>query len=119
MNPSTWKQAAEFIVQKSEVNQQPSAAATADSTHLESLPLSTLSADDSGPPQVIYGPKQQLASSTPWATVTPSADIQSTDPYCQIIPGMTEHLYPTIIADGSLSAPASYDCSTLHRLHLS
>ena len=62
-----------------------------------------------------YGPEQPLAASTPWATTTPIAEIQPTDPYHQIIPGMTECLYPTIIADGSLSTPASDDCCTLHK----
>ena len=28
---------------------------------------------------------------------------------------MSEHLYPTLTADGSLSTPASDDCSTLHK----
>ena len=28
---------------------------------------------------------------------------------------MSEHLYPTLAADGSLSTPAVDDCSTLHR----
>ena len=41
--------------------------------------------------------------------------IQPTDTYRQIIPGMSERLYPTLTADGSLSTPASDDCSTLHK----
>ena len=28
---------------------------------------------------------------------------------------MSERLYPTLTADGSLSTPASDDCSTLHK----
>ena len=32
-----------------------------------------------------------------------------------ITPGMSERLYPTLVADGSLSTPAVDDCSTLHR----
>ena len=40
---------------------------------------------------------------------------EPTDPYCQIIPGMTERLYPTIIADGSLSTPTSQDSGMLHK----
>ena len=62
-----------------------------------------------------YGPEQPLAASTPRATTTPVREIQPTDPYCQIIPGMSERLYPTLTADGSLSAPTSDDCSTLHK----
>ena len=61
-----------------------------------------------------YGPEQPLAASTPRATITPVREIQPTDPYRQIIPGMSEHLYPTLTADGLLSTPASDDCSTLH-----
>ena len=32
-----------------------------------------------------------------------------------VLPGMSEHLYPTLTADSSLSTPASDDCSTLHK----
>ena len=53
--------------------------------------------------------------STPKAITTPAGGIQPTDTYCQIIPGISEHLYPTFTADGSLSTLASDDCSTLHK----
>ena len=98
-----------------QANQQIQAAATADSNQLESLPLSSLAANDSGPPQVNYGPEQPLTASTPRATTTPVGEIQPTDPYHQIIPGMSECLYPTLTADDLLSTPASDDCSTLHK----
>ena len=62
-----------------------------------------------------YGPEQPLAASTPRATTTPVGEIQPTDPYRQIIPGMSECLYPTLTADGLLSTPASDDRSTLHK----
>ena len=55
MNASSWRKAADLIAQGTQVNQQVQAAATAESNQLESLPLSALSADDSGPPQVTYG----------------------------------------------------------------
>ena len=42
-------------------------------------------------------------------------EIQTTDTCHQIFPGMSERLYPTLTADGSLSTPASDDCSTLHK----
>ena len=86
-----------------------------DSNQLESLPLSSLAADDSGPPQVNYNPEQPLAASTPRATTTPVGEIQPTDPYLQIIPGMSERLYPTLTADGSLSKSVSDDCHTLQK----
>ena len=62
----------------------------AESNQLESLPLSALSADDSGPPQVTYGTEQPLATSTPRAISTSVPETQTTDTYHQIIPGMSE-----------------------------
>ena len=58
MNASSWRKAADLIAQGTQANQQVQAAATADSSQLESFPLSTLSANDSGPPQVNYGTEQ-------------------------------------------------------------
>ena len=74
----------------------------AESTQLESLPLSALSADDSGPPQVTYGSQQPLVTSTPRATSTSTPETQTTETYCQIIPGMSDHF--TLVAEGLLSA---------------
>ena len=77
------------------------AAATVESQNLQSLPLSTLSVDDSRPPQVMYEPQQPIATSTPRATSTESPEI-STEAYHQIPPGMSSQLYPTLVADSSL-----------------
>ena len=115
MNASSWRKAADFIAQGTQATQQIQAAATADSNQLESLLLSSLAADDSGPPQVNYSHEQPLTASTPRATTTPIREIQPTDPYHQIIPCMSERLYPTLTADSSLSTPASDDGSTLHK----
>ena len=115
MNASSWRKAADLIAQGTQANQQIQAAATADSSQLESLSLSSLAANDSGPPQVNYDTEQPLAVSTPRASSTSTQEIQATDTYHQIIPGMSEYLYPTLVADGSLSTPAVDDCSTLHR----
>ena len=115
MNASSWRKAADLIAQGTQANQQVQTAATADSSQLESLPLSALSANDSGPPQVNYGTEQPLTASTPRASSTSTQETQATDTYCQIIPGMSEHLYPTLIADGSLTTPAADNCSTLQR----
>ena len=41
--------------------------------------------------------------------------MQAADTYHQIIPGMSERLYPTLVANGSLSTPAVDNCSTLQR----
>ena len=115
MNASSRRKAVDLIAQGTQTTQQIQAAATADSSQLESLPLSSLAADDSSPPQVNYGSEQPLTASTPRAITTPVGEIQPTDTYHQIIPGMSERLYPTLTADGSLSTPASDDCSTLHK----
>ena len=115
MNAFSWRKAVDLIAQGTQATQQIQAVATADSSQLESLPLSSLAADDSSPPQVNYGSEQPLTASTPRAITTPVGEIQPTDTYCQIIPGMSEHLYPTLTADSSLSTPASDDCSTLHK----
>ena len=92
----------DLVAQGTQANQQVQAAATAESNQLESLPLSALSADDSGPPQVTCGSEQPLATSTPRATLTSTPEMQTTETYHQIIPGMSDRLYPTLVADGSL-----------------
>ena len=115
MNASSWRKAVDLIAQGTQATQQIQAVATADSSQLESLPLSSLAANDSGPPQVNYGTEQPLTVSTPKAITTPAGVIQPTDTFRQIIPGMSEHLYPTLTADSLLSTPASDDCSTLHK----
>ena len=107
MNASSWRKAADLITHGTQATQQIQAAATADSSQLESLLLSAIAANDSGPPQVNYCTEQTLAA--------PAVEIQSTDTYRQIIPGMSDCLYPTSTADGSLSTPASDDCSTLYK----
>ena len=70
MNASSWRKAADLIAQETQANQQVQRADTADSSKLESFPLSTLSANDSGPLQVNYGTEQPLAVSTPRANAT-------------------------------------------------
>ena len=105
----------DLIVEGTQANQQVQAAATADSSQLEILPLSALSANDSSPPQVNYGTEQPLATSTPRANLTSIQETQATDTYRQIIPGMSKHLYPILIADGSLTTPAADNCSTLQK----
>ena len=115
MNASSWRKAVDLIAQETQANQQVQAAATADSNQLESLTLSTLSANDSGPPQVNYGTDQSLTASTPRANLTLTRDTQADDRYRQIRPGMSEHLYLTLIADSLLTTPAADHCSTLQK----
>ena len=47
--------------------------------------------------------------------MTSIPETQTTDTYRQIIPGMSEHLYSTLIADGLLTTPAVDNCSTLQK----
>ena len=85
MNTSSWKKAADLVAQSTPANPQVQAAATAGSQQLESLPLSALSVDHSGPPQVTYYSQQPIATSTPRATSKSISDPPS-ETYCQIIP---------------------------------
>ena len=88
MNASSWKKEADIIAKATLVDAQVQAAAMAESQHLQSLPLSALSVDDSRPPQVTYEYQHPIATSTPRATSTKSPDT-STEAYHQILPGMS------------------------------
>ena len=108
--PPLGKKAADIVVNTTPVTPQASAAATTESHNLHSLQLSTLSIDDSGPPQVTYEPQQPIAMSTPQATDNSETP---TEAYCQILPGMTSRLYPTLVADSSLEPHLSDQQDTL------
>ena len=112
MNASSWRKAADLVAQVTPANPKVQAAAMAESQQLESLPLSALSVDDSGPPQVTYDSQQPIATSTPRATSTLTSETP-TEAYCQIIPGMSNRLYPTLIADGSFSTHVPDNRGTL------
>ena len=88
MNTSSLKKAVDIIAKATLADPQVQAAAMAESQSLHSLPLSTLSVDDSGPLQVTYEPQQPIATSTPRATSTESPEI-STEAYRQILPGIS------------------------------
>ena len=105
MNASSWKKAADIVTKMTPVSLQASAAATAESQNLQSLTLSALSIDDSGPLQVTYEPQQPIATSTPQATDNPEI---STEAYRQILPGTSSPL-----ADSSLDAHVSDQQDTL------
>ena len=102
----------DLVAQVTPANLQAHAAATAESKQLESLPLSALSVDDSSPPQVTYDSQQPIATSTPRATSTLTPETPP-ETYCQIIPGMSDHLYPTLVADGSLTTHVADNRGTL------
>ena len=99
MNASSWKKAADIVTKMTPASPQASAAAMEESQNLQNLPLSALSIDDSGPPQVTYEPQQPIATSTPQATDNSELP---TEAYRQILPGMSSRLYPALIADSSL-----------------
>ena len=71
----------DLVVQGTQANQQVQAVAIAEYNQLESLPLSALSVDDSGLPQVTYGTELPLATSTPRATSISIPETQTTDTY--------------------------------------
>ena len=86
MNASSWKKVADIVAKMTPVIPQASATAMAKLQNLQSLPLSALSIDDSGPPQVTYEPQQPISTSTPQTTENPEI---STEAYRQILPGMS------------------------------
>ena len=102
----------DLVAQATPANPQVQAAAMAELQQLESLPLSALSVDDSGPPQVTYDSQQPIATSIPRATSTLPSETP-TEAYHQIIPGMSDCLYPTLIADGLLSTHVPDNRGTL------
>ena len=112
MNASSWRKAADLVAQRTSANLQVQAAAMAESKQLQSLPLSALSADDSGLLQVTYGSQQPLATSTPRATSTSTPETP-TETYRQVIPGVSNCLYPTLVADGLLSTHVADNHGTL------
>ena len=102
----------DLVAQGTPANPQVQAAAMVESKQLESLPLSALAADDSSLPQVTYDSQQPIATSTPRATSTSTSETP-TETYHQIIPGMSDCLYPTLVADGSLSTHVADNHGTL------
>ena len=112
MNASSWKKAADLVAKATPANPQVQAAAMAESQQLQSLSLSALSVDDSGPPQVTYDSQQPIATNTPRATSTETPEIPI-EAYHQILPGMSDHLYPTLVADGLLNTHVPDNHGTL------
>ena len=112
MNASSWKKTVDLVAKATPANPQLQAAAMAELQHLQSLPLSALSVDDSEPLQVTYDSQQPIATSTPRATSAETPETP-TEAYHQILPGMSDHLYPTLVADGSLNTYVLDNHSTL------
>ena len=101
MNASSWKKTADIVAKVTPAIPEVPATATVELQNLQSLPLSALSIDDSGPLQVTYKPQQPIATSTPRAISTELPEI-STKAYRQILPGMSSRLYLTLVADSLL-----------------
>ena len=81
------------------ISEQNRLAAMAPTQELESLPLSTLSLDESGPPEVTYGAHMPLATSTPNSTEPHQQNSPLSDNYQQMLPGVPQgSLYPTLAA---------------------
>ena len=112
MNASSWKKAADLVAKMTPANPQLQAAATVESQHLQSLPLSTLLVDDSGLLQVTYDSQQPIATSTPMATSAQTPETP-TEAYRQILPGLSDHLYPTLVADDLLNTHVPDNHGTL------
>ena len=109
---SSWKKAADLVAKATPANPQLQAITMVESQHLQSLPLSALSVDNSGPPQVTYDSQQPIATSTPRATSAETPETP-TKAYRQILPGMSDHLYPTLVAEDSLNTHVPDNHSTL------
>ena len=60
-----------------------------------------------------YDSQQPIATSTPRATSTSISDPPS-ETYRQILPGMSDRVYPTLLADGSLGSKVVNNHSTLY-----
>ena len=102
----------DLVAQATPDKPQLQTAAMTELKQLESIPLSALSVDDSGPPQVTYDSQQPVATSTPRATSTLTSETP-TQAYRQIIPDVSNHLYPTLVADSSLSTQVPDNHGTL------
>ena len=112
MNASSWKKAADLVAKVTPANPQLQAATMVESQHLQSLPLSALSVDDSGPPQMTYDSQQPIATITPRVTSAETPETP-TEAYHQILPGMSDRLYPTLVADDSLNTHVPDNHGTL------
>ena len=112
MIASSWKKAADLVAKVTPAIPQAPATTMVELQNLQSLPLSALSVDDSGPLQVTYEPHQPIATSTPRATSTESPEI-STEAYRQILPGMSSRLHPTLVADSLLDTHVPDNQETL------
>ena len=112
MHPSDWRKAATLV------SQHKQAATTAETDQLNSMPLSEISIDDSGPLVVHYGSHVSVAASTPTGRAAHMQSSSREDSYQEIIPGIPQgSFYPTIssLSSGPI-APATNEHSLCNRV---
>ena len=81
------------------VSAQGRPAASAPSEELDSIPLSTLALDESGPPEITHHAHVPLATSTPNSTALHQQDPSLSADYQPILPRFPQgSLYPTLAA---------------------
>ena len=108
MNPSDWTKAATLITQ------QKQEATITDTDQLNSMALSQLAMDDSGPPVVHNGMHVPAATSTPIHTEVNTHSPQQEDSHQQIIPGIPQgSLYPTMASLSSKERTLPEETQTL------
>ena len=96
-------------------SQHKQAATIVQTDQLNSMPLSTLSMDDSSLPVVQHGSQVPLAASTPQSTVAHMQSSPQEDSYQEIIQGIPQgSLYPTL---SSLSSGPVASATNKHSLH--
>ena len=104
MSAKDWKRAERLIK-----SQYQTAAAVADSADLTSFPLSAISMDKSGPPQV----DTSMAASTPQHVSTSHTNYKDNDSYHQTITGISQHsLYPVLSTTYTQLQTYSHDGDT-------
>ena len=109
MNPSDWIKAAALVTQHKQ------GATMAETDQLNSMPLSQIAIDDSGPPIVHYGRHVPIAVSTPTGTDVQVHNSQQEDSYQQIIPGTPQgSLYPTLSSLSSRVVASNDEVQSLH-----
>ena len=108
MNLSYWIKAATLLTQ-----QKQEAKAT-DTDQINSMPLSQLAMDDSGPPVVHYGMHVLTTTSTPTCTEVQVHSSQQEDSYQQIILGIPQgSLYPTLSSPSSEAITSQEEAQSL------
>ena len=109
MNLSDWIKAAALVTQHKQE------AAMAELDQLNSMPLSQIAMNDSGPPVVQCGTHMPIAASTPTGTDVHAHSPQQENSYQQIIPGIPQgSLYPMLSSIISEAVASNDELQSLH-----